>query len=115
MLKKQKVRGTADAYGGVYLSILQLPRTHSRLLIIRGLRTDGQGRTGRVIENADAVLRTIFRAVCGEGGGVHRGPRATTYSAPSTNYHRLGWSSTDRPRPINDVKGRRKVQLRSGI
>ena len=44
-------------------------------------------------------FNTIFVAVCGEGGGVHRGPRATTYSTPSTNYHRLGWRSTDRPLP----------------
>ena len=52
-----EVQGTADAYGGAYLPILQLPRTHSRLLIIRGLRTEGQGRTGRVIER-----RTLFCA-----------------------------------------------------
>ena len=44
-------------------------------------------------------LRTIFSAVCGGGGGVYRGPRATTYSTPNTNYHRLGWRSTDRPLP----------------
>ena len=35
------------------------------------------GRTERV-----RCLRTILRAVCGEGGGVRRGPRATTSFGP---------------------------------
>ena len=46
-----------------------------------GLRTDGQGRTERVIERG-RCLRTILRAVCGDGGGVRRGPRTTTSFGP---------------------------------
>ena len=52
------------------------------------------GRTGRdgwdVCEKTRTLfLRTIFSAVCCGGGGVYRGPRATSCSAPNTNYHRL--------------------------
>ena len=46
-----------------------------------GLRTDGQGRTERVIERG-RCLRTILRAVFGDGGGVRRGPRTTTSFGP---------------------------------
>ena len=46
-----------------------------------GLRTDGQGRTERVVERG-RCLRTILRAVCGDGGGLRRGPRTTTSFGP---------------------------------
>ena len=34
------------------------------------------------MEDADAALRTILRAVCGDGGGARRGPRTTTSFGP---------------------------------
>ena len=46
-----------------------------------GLRTDEQGRTERVLERG-RCLRTILRAVCGDWGGVRRGPRTTTSFSP---------------------------------
>ena len=46
-----------------------------------GLRTNGQGRTEHVIERG-RCLRTTLYAVCGDGGGVCRGPRTTTSFGP---------------------------------
>ena len=63
---------------GPYLPFFPLPRTPSRH---SGLRTDGQGRTERVVERG-RCLRTILRAVCGDGGGLRRGPRTTTSFGP---------------------------------
>ena len=72
--------------------------------------TDGRAGTDRTCDrNANAVLRTILSAVCGDGGGVRRGPRAPTSFGPQ---HEL---PTDRPRPMNDVRGHGKIQLRSVI
>ena len=55
------------------------PICHSFRFLVRphdyhhsGLRTDGEGRTERVIERG-RCLRTILRAVCGDGSGARRG------------------------------------------
>ena len=70
-------------YGGAYLPILQLPRTHSVTTSHHPRSTDGRAGSDRTCDrNADAVLRTIFRAVCSDGDGVRRGPRATTSFGP---------------------------------
>ena len=74
---RPEVRRTADVDGGAYLPFLPLPRTPSRLSSFRS--TDG--RTERVVERG-RCLRTILRAVCGDGGGVRRGPRTTTSFGP---------------------------------
>ena len=46
-----------------------------------GLRTDEQGRTERVLDTRTLIAHHLC-AVCGEGGGVRRGPRTTTSFGP---------------------------------
>ena len=61
-------------------------------------------------------LRTTLDAVWGVGRAVYLGPRPVSQHYPYTNYLRLGWWSTDRPLPMNDVRGRTwNVQSRSGM
>ena len=112
---KPEVRGTADTDGGAYspFQSILLVLTHD-FIIIQILRTDGQWRTW-MVKRRGRWLHTIFVAVWGEGSAVCFGPRPGSQRSPYTNYFRLGWWSTDRPRPMDIVRGRGKVQLRSGI
>ena len=79
-----------------------------------GLRMDGQGRTERVIERG-RCLRTILRAVCGEGGGVRRGPRVTTAFGPQRELPLARLVIHGQASAQNSVGERGKVQTRSGI
>ena len=67
---RPEVRRTAHLDGGAYLpffcSLIRPQDYHHS-----GLRTDGQGRTERVLERGRYV-RTILHTVCGVGGGVRR-------------------------------------------
>ena len=81
------IRQLGPRYEG-QLTWMVEPICHSFCSLVRshdyhhlGLRTDGQGRTERVIERG-RCLRTILRAVCGGGGGACRGPRTTTSFGP---------------------------------
>ena len=102
---RPEVRGTADVG---WRSLLPLPfnppRTHSRLYHHMCLRTDGQWRTWT--ERRGRCVAHHFCAVWGEGSTVCLGPRAASQRSHYTNYLRLGWWSTDRPLPMNDVRGR---------
>ena len=69
------------------------------------LRTDGQWRTWMDGTDADAGCAP-YLAVWGEGSAVCLGSRPASQRSPYTNYLRLGWWSTDRPLPMNDVSGR---------
>ena len=103
---RPEVRGTADVgWRSLFPLPLNLPRTHSRLYHHMCLRTDGQWRTGMDGTDADARCAP-FLAVWGEGSAVCLGPRPASQRSPYTNYLRLGWWSTDRPLPMNDVSGR---------
>ena len=75
-----EVRGTADVDGGAYLPFLPLPRTPSRLSSFRS--TDGRTGTDRTCGRTRCCLRTILHAVCGDRGGLRRGPRTTTSFGP---------------------------------
>ena len=55
-----------------------------------GLRTDELGRTERVIERG-RYLRTILTQFVAEGVVYSVGPVRPSHSAPSVNYHLLGW------------------------
>ena len=102
---RPEVRGTADVG---WRSLLPLPfnppRAHSRLYHHMCLWTDGQWRTWT--ERRGRCVAHHFCAVWGEGSAVCLGPRSASQRSPYTNYLRLGWWSTDRPLPMNDVSGR---------
>ena len=103
---RPEVRGTADV-GWRSLNPLPInpPRTHSRLYHHMCLRTDGRWRTW-MVRDADAALRTILTQFVAMGVVYAVGPVRPPHSAPNTNYHLLGWWSTYRPLPMNDVRGR---------
>ena len=107
---RPEVRGTADVDGGAYLPFLPLPRTPSRLSSFRS--TDE--RTERVIERGRR-LRTIVCAVCGDRGGVCRGPRTTTSFGPQCELTSARLVIHRQTSAQNSVRGRGKVQKRSGI
>ena len=100
---RPEVRGTADVG---WRSLIPLPFnppcTHSRLYHHICLRTDRQWRTW--MDSTDAGCAP-FLAVWGEGSAVCLGPRLASQRSPYTNYLRLGWWSTNRPLPMNDVSG----------
>ena len=79
----RQTRQPCPTYEG-QLTWMAEPISHSFRSLVRphdyhhsGQRTDGQGRTERVIERG-RCLRTILHAVC----GVRRGPRTTTSFGP---------------------------------
>ena len=59
-----------------------------------------------IVKRRGRWSRTILVAVWGVGRAVYLGPRPASQHYPYTNYLRLGWWSTDRPLPMNDVRGR---------
>ena len=84
-----EVRGTADVDGGAYLPYFRsLVRPHD--YHYSGLRTDGQGRTERVIER-EHYLRTNLTQFVSMGVLYVAGPKRPAHSAPNVNYHLLGW------------------------
>ena len=101
-------RGTRDSWHG-WRSLFPLPanppRIHSRLYHHPGLRTDGRRRIGwletRTLECAPFWMPFEARGVLYAWGHVQ-----PANVPPHTNYLRLGWWSTDRPLPMNDVRGR---------
>ena len=104
---RPEVRGTVDVrWRSLFPLPLNPPRTHSRIYHHMCLRTDGQWRTWIDGTDADAGCAP-FLAVWGKGSAVCLGPRPASQQSPYTNYLWLGWWSTDRPLPMNDVSGRR--------
>ena len=71
-----EIRGTTDFYCGAYPHPKSLPRTSSRRSSF--FAADGRAETvSSILRHADTVAHH-FNAICGEGGGVCRGPRTTT-------------------------------------
>ena len=99
--------------GGAYLPFLPLFRTLSRLSSFSS--TDGRtGRTERVTERG-CCLRTIFRIVCGDGGGVRPWARTTTSFGPQRELAPARLVIHRQTSAQNSVRGRGTVQTRSGI
>ena len=70
-----QLSGTADTDGGAYspFRTILLVLTHDFIIIQLYGPAGGDGQDG--LNDADAGLRTILDAVCGEGGAVCLGPR----------------------------------------
>ena len=79
---RPEVRGTADV-GWRSLNPLPInpPRTHSRLYH-HMFFTDRRAVTDMNGERRGRCVAHHFNAVCGDGGGVRRGPRTATSFGP---------------------------------
>ena len=98
------VRGTADTDGGAYSSSGQsssytLTTLSSSRSTDRRAVTDMNGKT-RTLRCAPFLHRLRRRECC------MLGATSSQPTVPYTNNLRLGWSSTDRPLSMNDVRGR---------
>ena len=72
------------------------PRTPSRRSSF--FASDGRAETDSYFWEARTPLRTILMQFVAEEVVYAVGPVRPPHSAPNTNYHLLGWWSTDRPR-----------------
>ena len=107
-----EVRGTADTDGGAYSPFRQ-SSSYSLTTLSSPSSTDRRAETDRmVITTRIAVPHHFICRLRRRERAVYLGPRPVSQHYPYTNYLRLGGWSTDRPLPMNDVRGR---WWRSGI